>query len=106
MREFREIMRLSCAFPNSPGNEIFQEHYIKLQGKVPLAETLDFMPPKFADQMGDGGERPGINQKGEALPSVEPGADELAEAFEGRLIEIDAEEIFHDASLEGGWERS
>jgi hypothetical protein len=66
-------------------------------GQKDGVEAFDLVPPKLPDQMRDGGERPGIDQQGGALPPVEPGADELAEAFKGRLIEIDAEEVFHGA---------
>jgi hypothetical protein len=71
-------------------------------GQKKVVGSLDMVPPKLADQMRAGGERPGIDRKGEALRLVEPGADELAKAFEARPIEIDAELVFHGASLESG----
>ena len=54
-------------------------------GQQDVVEAFDAEAAQFADQVRDGGERPGVDEEGEPLPPVEPGADELAEAFEGRI---------------------
>jgi hypothetical protein len=63
-------------------------------GKEDVVEPLNPAAPEFGNKVRNGRERTGIDQQGETLATVEPGADELAKAGQSRLIEVDAVWIF------------
>jgi hypothetical protein len=70
-------------------------------GEEDVVEAFHPQATQFGKESWDGRKRAGIDEEGSLLPPNEPGADELTESLEGRLVEIDADwsGVFHEEIL-------
>jgi hypothetical protein len=62
-------------------------------GQQYIVDAYDTVPTQFTNQMGDGRQWSRVDEKGEAVPTVVPGADEFAETIECPEVEVDADEV-------------
>ena len=62
-------------------------------GEQHVVEPLHPLAAQLRAEAGNGGKGAGIDEQSKTVTPVEPGADERAESFEGRQVEIDAAEV-------------